>query len=76
MESFFETGALKRNRTVKEWKKSFQAVFWPPERYKIPVWVRKSMLEHRVRLIDLQDQAKVAKVFKGSGFERTQAALY
>ena len=34
------------------------------------------MLEYRVRLIDLQDQAKVAKVFKGSGFERTQAALY
>ena len=58
------------------WKKSFQEVFWPSERYKIPVWVRKSMLEYRVRLIDLQDQAKVAKVFKGSGFERTQAALY
>ena len=34
------------------------------------------MLEYKVRLIDLQDQAKVARVFKGSGFERTQAALY
>ena len=46
------------------------------ERYKIPVWVRKSMLEYRVRLIDLQDQGKMRGVFKRSGFERTQAALY
>ena len=34
------------------------------------------MLEYRVRLIDLQDQGKMRGVFKGSGFERTQAALY
>ena len=36
----------------------------------------KKVLEHRVRLIDLQDQARMRGVFKGSGFERTQAALY
>ena len=34
------------------------------------------MLEYRVRLIDLQDQGRMRGVFKGSGFERTQAALY
>ncbi len=59
------------------WKKSFQEAFWPQENKeskKIPLLGRESMLDYRVRVLDVQDP-KLRGVFEDKGVKSRGAFL-